>query len=51
MGTLALREMGILRRRVLGFDPTQMQIRRAIAPYLAKQLAYHYAYKLRLLRY
>ena len=48
---LGVREMGILRRRVLGFDPTQMQIRRAIASYLAKQLAYHYAYKLRLLRY
>ncbi len=48
---VGVREMGILRRRVLGFDPTQMQIRRAIAPYLAKQLAYHYAYKLRLLRY
>jgi len=48
---VGVREMGILRRRCLGFDPTQMQIRRAIAPYLAKQLAYHYAYKLSLLRY
>ncbi|MBR0966465.1 glycosyltransferase [Bradyrhizobium diazoefficiens] len=48
---IGIREMGILRRRVLGFDPTQMQIRRAIAPYLMKQLAYHYAYKLSLLRY
>jgi hypothetical protein len=43
--------MGILRRRVLGFDPTQMQIRRAIAPYLFRQLAYHYAYRLGVLRY
>lgn len=43
--------MGVLRRRVLGFDPTQMQIRRAIAPYLTKQLVYHYAYKLGTLRY
>jgi hypothetical protein len=43
--------MGILRRRVLGFDPTQMQIRRAIAPYLFRQLAYHYGYKLGVLRY
>jgi hypothetical protein len=43
--------MGVLRRRILGFEPTQMQIRRAIAPYLAKQLAYHYAYKLGMLRY
>ena len=48
---IGVREMGILRRRALGFDPTQMQIRRAIAPYLAKQLAYHYACKLGLLRY
>lgn len=48
---VGVREMGILRRRVLGFDPTQMQIRRAIAPYLAKQLAYHYAYRLGILRY
>lgn len=46
---IGVREMGKLRRRVLGFDPTQMQIRRAIAPYLTKQLAYHFAYKLGLL--
>ncbi len=48
---IGVREMGILRRRVLGFDPTQMQIRRAIAPYLAKQLVFHYAHKMSLLRY
>lgn len=48
---IGVKEMGILRRRVLGFDPTQMQIRRAIAPYLLRQLAYHYSYKLGLLRY
>ncbi|QDP23320.1 glycosyltransferase family 2 protein [Bradyrhizobium cosmicum] len=48
---VGVREMGVLRRRVLGFDPSQMQIRRAIAPYLTKQLAYHYAHKLSLLRY
>src|SRR5690242_4714280 len=48
---VGVREMSTLRRRVLGFDPTQTQIRHAIAPYLAKQLAYHYAYKLSLLRY
>ncbi len=48
---VGVREMGILRRRVLGFDPTHMQIRRAIAPYLVRQLAYHYAYKLGVLRY
>ena len=49
--SVGVREMGLLRRRVLGFDPTQMQIRRAIAPYIAKQLAYHYAHRLSLLRY
>ena len=37
--SFGVREMGILRRRVLGFEPTQMQIRRAIAPYLVQQLA------------
>ncbi|WP_234682254.1 glycosyltransferase family 2 protein [Bradyrhizobium monzae] len=49
--SIGVREMGILRRRVLGFDPTQMQIRRAIAPYLVQQLAYHYGCKLGLLQY
>jgi glycosyltransferase involved in cell wall biosynthesis len=48
---IGVKEMGILRRRVLGFDPTQMQIRRAIAPYLLRQVAYHYSYKLGVLRY
>ncbi|MBR0852328.1 glycosyltransferase [Bradyrhizobium diazoefficiens] len=49
--SVGVREMGILRRRVLGFDPTHTDIRRAIAPFLAQQLAYHYSYKLGLLRY
>lgn len=48
---VGVKEMGILRRRVLGFDPTHMQIRRAIASYLLKQVAYHYGYKSGLLRY
>jgi len=48
---VGVKEMGILRRRVLGFDPTQMQIRRAIASYLLRQVAYHYSYKLGFLRY
>ncbi|WP_298876016.1 glycosyltransferase [uncultured Bradyrhizobium sp.] len=48
---VGVKEMGILRRRVLGFDPTQIQIRRAIAPYLLRQVAYHYGYKLGVLRY
>lgn len=48
---VGVREMGLLRRRVLGFNPTQMQIRRAVAPYLLRQVAYHLAYKWGLLRY
>lgn len=48
---IGVKEMSILRRRALGFDPTHMQIRRAIAPYLARQAVFHYAHKLTLLRY
>jgi hypothetical protein len=48
---VGVKEMGILRRRVLGFEPTQSAIRRAIAPYLARQIACHYGYKLGLLKY
>jgi glycosyltransferase involved in cell wall biosynthesis len=49
--SVGAKEMGILRRRVLGFDPTHVDIRRAIAPFLAQQVAYHYGYKVGLLRY
>ena len=49
--SVGVKEMGILRRRVLGFDPTHTDIRRAIAPFLVQQMAYHYSYKLGLLRY
>jgi glycosyltransferase involved in cell wall biosynthesis len=45
------REMEILRRRSLGFLPNHTEIRRAIAPYVARQTAYHWGYKLGLLRY
>lgn len=48
---VGVKEMGSLRRRVLGFEPTQAAIRRAIAPYLALQIACHYGYKLGLLKY
>ena len=44
------REMQALRRRSLGFSPSHTEIRRAIAPYVARQMAYHWAYKLGLLR-
>jgi glycosyltransferase involved in cell wall biosynthesis len=44
-------EMQALRLRCLGFVPSQVQIRRAVAPYVARQLAYHWAYKWGLLKY
>jgi glycosyltransferase involved in cell wall biosynthesis len=44
-------EMQALRLRCLGFVPNQVQIRRAVFPYVARQLAYHWGYKLGLLRY
>jgi hypothetical protein len=43
--------MRALRLRSLGFSPTPMQIRRAIAPYVMRQTAYHWSYKLGLLRH
>jgi Glycosyl transferase family 2 len=45
------REMRALRLRSLGFSPTPMQIRRAIAPYVMRQMAYHWSYRLGLLRH
>ena len=45
------REMQTLRLRCLGFLPSPVQIRGAVAPYVARQLAYHWGYKLGLLRY
>ena len=45
------REMRGLRLRSLGFSPTPMQIRRAIAPYVLRQIAYHWSYKLGLLKH
>ncbi len=44
-------EMSTLRERSLGFLPNQMDIRRAILPYVARQLAYHWSFRLGLLRY
>jgi hypothetical protein len=44
-------EMQMLRRRVLGFEPTQGQILRAALPYLVRQLIYHWSYKLGVLKY
>jgi glycosyltransferase involved in cell wall biosynthesis len=45
------REMRNLRLRSLGFSPTSMQIRRSIAPYVLRQIAYHWSYKLGLLKH
>ena len=44
-------EMQTLRLRCLGFVPSQVQIRRAVAPYVVRQLAFHWGYKLGLLKY
>jgi GT2 family glycosyltransferase len=44
-------EMQRLRRRYLDFEPTTAQIYTAIAPYLSRQLAFHWMYRLGLLRY
>ncbi|TPQ42553.1 glycosyltransferase [Bradyrhizobium guangdongense] len=48
---VGVKEMGLLRRRALGFDPTQADIRRAIVSYLVLQIGFHYGYKLGVLRY
>jgi glycosyltransferase involved in cell wall biosynthesis len=48
---VGVKEMAKLRLRALGFAPTPMEIRRAVAPYVARQFAYHWAYKLGILRY
>ena len=46
-----LKEMQALRLQYLGFAPSQLEIRRAIAPYVARQFAFHWGYKLGLLKY
>jgi Glycosyl transferase family 2 len=48
---VGVREMRTLRLRSLGFAPTQTEIRRAIAPYVVRQMAYHWSYRLGLVRY
>jgi GT2 family glycosyltransferase len=44
-------EMQRLRRRHLGFSPTQRQIEMAMAPYLARQLVLHSMYRVGLVRF
>ena len=48
---VGVKEMLVLRRRYLGFSPTQIEIRRAIMPYVARQFVYHWAYRSGLLKY
>lgn len=48
---VGVKEMQVLRLRSLGFSPTQIEIRRAIAPYVARQFVFHWSYKLGLLKY
>jgi hypothetical protein len=48
---VGVKEMQVLRKRYLGFSPTQVEIRRAIMPYVARQFVYHWAYRTGLLRY
>ena len=45
------REMQRLRLRYLGQVPSQREIRRAIAPYVVRQLLFHWSYKTGLLNY
>jgi Glycosyl transferase family 2 len=48
---VGFKEMQALRSQYLGFAPTPVEIRRAVAPYVARQFAFHWAYKLGLLKY
>lgn len=43
-------EMQKLRRRSLGYVPTQIDIYRAMAPYLMRQFLFHWSYRLGLLK-
>jgi GT2 family glycosyltransferase len=47
---LGRNEMQKLRLRILGHVPTQVEISRAIAPYLLRQFIFHWSYRLGLLR-
>jgi glycosyltransferase involved in cell wall biosynthesis len=48
---VGVKEMQVLRLRYLGYAPTQTEIRRAVAPYVARQFFFHWAYKAGLLKY
>jgi hypothetical protein len=44
-------EMQEVRRRYLGYEPSHVEVIWKMAPYLARQLAVHWLYRSRLLRY
>ena len=44
------KEMNALRLRYLGHVPSQMEIARALSPYLMRQFIYHWSYRLGLLK-
>jgi glycosyltransferase involved in cell wall biosynthesis len=44
------KEMRVLRLRYLGHVPSQLEIARAISPYLARQFIFHWSYRLGLLK-
>jgi glycosyltransferase involved in cell wall biosynthesis len=44
------KEMRIIRQRYLGHVPSQLEIARAISPYLARQFVFHWSYRLGLLK-
>lgn len=48
---IGVKEMQLLRLRHLGFSPTPTEIRRAVAPYVARQFIFHWGYKSGLLKY
>ncbi len=48
---VGVEEMQRLRLRYLGTVPSQIEIRRVIAPYVARQFIFHWSYKLGLLKY
>jgi glycosyltransferase involved in cell wall biosynthesis len=48
---IGVKEMQVLRFRALGFEPSHLEIRRAVAPYVARQFIMHWGYRLGLLKY
>jgi hypothetical protein len=51
MMDVGLEEMQLLRRRHLGHVPTRSETYRAVIPFLARQFAWHWLYRLKILKY